>query len=198
MKHTDFRLKYILVGGSGVGKSTMSHVLEKELGLKRCITHTTRPPRPWERDGVDYHFRPFLNPDLFFEHASFGGFDYGTSFEELSKGDFIILEPHGVAYFLEHYPAPLTVIKLERQNIDVDENRKARDKAAGFEGVKADITVTGETIAAMSANLLSVIAPLEARRKASVDAHIAAAEHIRSNHQNRSDQKVLSSNVSER
>lgn len=176
----------------------MAHVLEEELGLRRCITSTTRPPRPGERDGVDYHFCASINPEELFEHASFGGFDYGITYEELAGGDFVILEPQGVDYYLEHYPAPLTVIKLERQNIAVEESRKARDKAAGFDCVKADIVISGETIAAMSANLLGAIAPLEARRNASVDAKIAAAEQFRNGQLSSLHRQVANHEIHER
>ncbi|MCC7476705.1 MAG: guanylate kinase [Pirellulales bacterium] len=48
----------VLSGPSGVGKST---VLRKLLDrypnrLRLSVSATTRPPRPGERDGVDYHF----------------------------------------------------------------------------------------------------------------------------------------------
>jgi guanylate kinase len=47
----------ILSGPSGVGKDSALDALEK-LGVKfhRVVTATTRPPRPGEVDGVDYHF----------------------------------------------------------------------------------------------------------------------------------------------
>lgn len=179
MNNTKFRLRYILVGASGTGKTTMAHVLEETLGLRRCITSTTRPPRPGERDGIDYYFCSALNPKDLFEHAAFGGHTYGITHEELAKGDFVILEPQGVRYYLDHYPAPLTVIKLERQNITVEESRKERDKAAGFDSLEADIIITGETIADMSANLLSAIVPLEDRRRVSLNERIAVAEEKR-------------------
>ena len=47
----------ILSGPSGVGKDSALDALEK-LGVRfhRVVTATTRPPRPGEVDGVDYHF----------------------------------------------------------------------------------------------------------------------------------------------
>jgi guanylate kinase len=47
----------ILSGPSGVGKDSALDALEK-LGVTfhRVVTATTRPPRPGEIDGVDYHF----------------------------------------------------------------------------------------------------------------------------------------------
>ena len=47
----------ILAGPAGVGKSTLCERLVAEVpGFERVITATTRPPRPNEVPGRDYHF----------------------------------------------------------------------------------------------------------------------------------------------
>jgi guanylate kinase len=47
----------ILAGPAGVGKSTLCDRLVAEIpGIERVITATTRPPRPNEVNGRDYHF----------------------------------------------------------------------------------------------------------------------------------------------
>ena len=47
----------ILAGPAGVGKSTLCDRLVRDMpGFERVITATTRPPRPNEVDGRDYHF----------------------------------------------------------------------------------------------------------------------------------------------
>ena len=47
----------ILAGPAGVGKSTLCDRLVAEVpGFERVVTATTRPPRPNEVDGRDYHF----------------------------------------------------------------------------------------------------------------------------------------------
>jgi guanylate kinase len=47
----------ILAGPAGVGKSTLCDRLVREVpGFERVITATTRPPRPNELHGRDYHF----------------------------------------------------------------------------------------------------------------------------------------------
>ena len=48
---------YALCGMSGVGKTTIQRaLLERQPHLSRLVTSTTRPPRPGEVSGVDYHF----------------------------------------------------------------------------------------------------------------------------------------------
>jgi guanylate kinase len=47
----------ILAGPAGVGKSTLCERLVSDVpGFERVITATTRPPRPNEVNGRDYHF----------------------------------------------------------------------------------------------------------------------------------------------
>lgn len=75
----------LLSAPSGAGKTTLcQELLKRRPGLSRVVTCTTRPPRPGERDGVDYHF---LDPETyarkvaageFLEHATVYGYGYGT------------------------------------------------------------------------------------------------------------------------
>lgn len=43
-------------GLSGTGKSTIAREISKLLNIPFVITYTTRPIRPGEKNGVDYHF----------------------------------------------------------------------------------------------------------------------------------------------
>jgi len=63
--------------------------MEQLPALELSVSATTRPPRPGEHDGVDYHF---LTPELFerrvadgdfVEHADYAGRRYGTLRSEL-------------------------------------------------------------------------------------------------------------------
>ncbi len=82
---------------SGCGKTTLCRRVMQELGgVAFSVSHTTRAPRPKERDGVDYHFvdeQEFVRlrgEGAFLEWASVHGNSYGTAragvLEELERG----------------------------------------------------------------------------------------------------------------
>jgi guanylate kinase len=75
----------VVAAPSGAGKTTMGrHLIEATPRLERAITCTTRPPRPGEHDGADYHFLTAEEFERrvaaaeFLEHATVYGFQYGT------------------------------------------------------------------------------------------------------------------------
>lgn len=50
-------LLLVLSAPSGCGKTTiLNQVLHTLPGLVFSVSHTTRAPRPGERNGIDYHF----------------------------------------------------------------------------------------------------------------------------------------------
>jgi guanylate kinase len=61
---------FVLSGPAGSGKTALVAGLRQlEPDLYFCVTATTRPPRPGERDGIDYFF---LSRDEFLERAEHG------------------------------------------------------------------------------------------------------------------------------
>jgi guanylate kinase len=83
---------FVITGPSGVGKGTLIRgLLERLPGLELSVSATTRPPRPGEGDGVDYHFLSDEDFDRrvargeFVEHAGYSGHKYGTLRSELER-----------------------------------------------------------------------------------------------------------------
>ncbi len=75
----------VLSSPSGVGKTTISReVLTQETDLELSISVTTRPKRPSEVEGRDYHFvdvptfDAMVERNEFLEHAYVYGYHYGT------------------------------------------------------------------------------------------------------------------------
>lgn len=76
---------FVVSSPSGAGKSTISRMLlEADAGLEMSVSATTRPPRPGEIDGRDYHFvdlerfRAMVADGEFLEWAHVFGHRYGT------------------------------------------------------------------------------------------------------------------------
>merc|ERR1711862_273530 len=94
----------VIVGPSGVGKSTLISRLMKDFPNKFgfSVSHTTRSARPGEEDGVHYNFtthdqiRKSITKGAFIEHAEVHGNVYGTSFDAVqrvvSKGQVCLLD----------------------------------------------------------------------------------------------------------
>jgi guanylate kinase len=94
---------YIVSAPSGAGKTSLvKALLDAQQQVRVSVSHTTRPMRPGEVDGVNYHFvsrEEFLErleQDEFLEHAEVFGNLYGTSQrsieQTLSEGFDLILE----------------------------------------------------------------------------------------------------------
>lgn len=114
----------IVSGPSGAGKTTvLKEVLARSPRLELSVSATTRPPRPGERDGVDYYF---LSPDEFARRRKAGeflesfevfgrGYWYGTLTSEvaprLAEGRWVVLEidVDGTLAVLEKYPCAVTI-----------------------------------------------------------------------------------------
>ena len=76
---------FVLSSPSGAGKSTIARkLLASDGGLDMSVSFTTRPPRPGEVEGVDYHFtdvahfKDMVAAGEFLEWAHVFGHRYGT------------------------------------------------------------------------------------------------------------------------
>jgi len=94
---------YVVSAPSGAGKTSLVAALQaSETGLHVSVSHTTRPRRGNERDGVNYHFvseqdfTALIDADAFLEHARVFDCRYGTTRDSVQKhlavGEDVVLE----------------------------------------------------------------------------------------------------------
>ncbi|MRI33247.1 guanylate kinase [Endozoicomonas sp. OPT23] len=94
---------YIIAAPSGAGKTSLVKAMVASTPhVKVSVSHTTRPIRPGEEDGVNYHFvskdefTSVMGQGHFLEHAEVFGNFYGTSEvwvrEQMEQGVDVILE----------------------------------------------------------------------------------------------------------
>ena len=96
----------LLTGPSASGKTEIAKVLSKLYGIKKVVTHTTRPMRIGEVQDVDYHFvskEEFLalqEQNYFVETTFYNNNYYGTSKKEIADDKVLVVDPNGKNAFL--------------------------------------------------------------------------------------------------
>ena len=112
----------VISAPSGSGKTSLANrALEEIPKLRFSVSHTTRKPRPGERDRVEYifvsekEFEEMIGQGTFLEHARVYGNYYGTSRafvdEQLSVGYDVLLDldVQGAAQVKKSYPEAILV-----------------------------------------------------------------------------------------
>jgi guanylate kinase len=116
---------YVVSAPSGGGKTSLVNaLLQRDPRVALSVSHTTRAPRPGERDGLHYHF---VDPETFdrlaaggafLEHADVFGNRYGTGREQvkrkLAAGNDVLLDIdwQGARQVRRSYPAARTIFIL--------------------------------------------------------------------------------------
>ena len=93
---------YILSSPSGAGKTTLVKKISKNKNFSVSISHTTRLPRPNEKNGKDYfftwknNFKKLIKKGEFLEHAKVFNNYYGSSkkkvISKLNEGKNVIFD----------------------------------------------------------------------------------------------------------
>ena len=93
---------FILSSPSGAGKTTLVKKIIKNKNYSVSISHTTRPPRPKEKNGKDYfftsknNFKKLIKKGKFLEHAKVFDNYYGSSkdvvINKLKKGKNVVFD----------------------------------------------------------------------------------------------------------
>ena len=136
-------LLFVVTAPSGAGKSSLiAKLLADESGLTLSVSYTTRPPRPGERDGRDYHFvdlpafEAMLERGEFLESAEVHGHHYGTSQkvidEARARGRDLVLEIdwQGAEQVRRLYPESIGIFILPPSMAELARRLRARAQDA--------------------------------------------------------------------
>lgn len=139
-------LYIVLSAPSGAGKTTIAKRLaDRHRDMVISVSATTRPRRPRERDGVDYHFlsedefKAHIRQNDFVEYEQVHGEYYGTLKPEvdaaIAAGNRVIfdIDVNGALAIRDRFPdavlifiKPPSLVELRRRL----ENRKSEDPEA--------------------------------------------------------------------
>lgn len=127
---------------SGAGKSTVLGRVLRELDrIRFSVSHTTRPPRPGEAEGVDYHFvdRPtfegMAKARLMLEWATVHGQLYGTAHAEYEQAEgegvdlLLDLDVQGAAQIRMKLADAVSVFILPPSYADLERRLRGRGPA---------------------------------------------------------------------
>jgi guanylate kinase len=183
-------IPFVVSGPSGVGKSTIvRRVLEADPQVRFSVSHTTRPPRQGEKNGVDYtfvdeaEFRRMIESGAFLEYAVYQNCFYGTSRaavdEPTAQGLDLILEvemqgaeqlqvrlPDAVRVFIEPPSLDVLETRLRDRRTETEDRLRWRLRRAEEELVYAEqchYRIVNDSVDKAVDALLQIIR--EARRK---------------------------------
>ena len=129
----------ILTAPSGTGKTTVAaKVLKQDAELTFSVSHTTRPIRDGEKDGVNYHYVDEGTFDSMVERGAFAEWAhvhkrrYGTSLREVERiheaGQDVLLDidPQGGVQLMETYPDAVTIFMVPPSMIELERRLRGR------------------------------------------------------------------------
>ena len=130
---------FVISAPSGAGKTSLVKALrEREPSLGLAISHTTRPSRSGESDGVHYHFvsevdfLAMIAAGAFLEHAQVFGNRYGTGEakvrEALAAGQDLLLEIdwQGARQVRARFPEAVTIFVLPPSSAELARRLRGR------------------------------------------------------------------------
>jgi guanylate kinase len=183
----------VLSGPSGVGKdAVLAAVRRRHPDVWVSTSVTTRPPRPSETDGVEYHFvsrdrmAELIESGELLEHAEYAGNLYGTPrlpvLERLTEGRpaFLVIELQGMRQVRKLMPdaqfvflAPPSFEELERRLVgrgtepaEVVRQRLDQARIEMASESEFDVTLVNDEVERAADELVALIAhPVPRSRK---------------------------------
>ncbi len=175
---------FLISAPSGAGKTSLvARLIADDPRLHLSVSYTTRPRRPSERDGANYHFvdaRTFdrmIEEGAFLEHAEVFGHRYGTSREwvtdHLRDGDDVILEidwqgarqirralPEAISIFILPPSRSALLARLHERGEDDEATIERRTRAAREEiahYAASDYLVVNDDFEVAAADLRAIV-----------------------------------------
>lgn len=183
---------FVISAPSGAGKTTLVQLLIEQVpNLYFSISHTTRPPRDNEKEGVDYFFvesimfQQMIANNEFLEWADVHGYRYGTSKQMLQEAEkerkdvVLDVDVQGAASVRKVLPESITIFimppsyeslreRLIQRGTDNDEQieqrlENAREEIQRYQ--EYDYIVINEELRTASENLCGIVRSRRCKRE---------------------------------
>ena len=98
-----------IVGRSSSGKTYIAKRLSTILGYKEVVSHTTRPIRSNETNGVEHwfdskeEFQNALDNQTVIAYTKIGEYEYCATLEDIEDNCIYVIDPLGIKYLQEHF-----------------------------------------------------------------------------------------------
>lgn len=151
--------RIIVAGKGGSGKDYLVKML-KERGYIYSVSHTSRPRRDGEVEGVDYYFIDkkealrMAEESEFYEYVEFNDWFYGTSLIEFERANLFIMTPSGISKLKPQHRKQSLIVFLDieenvlikrlshRQDADKAERRLEADREDFKNFIDFDLRIT--------------------------------------------------------
>ncbi len=181
---------FVLIGPSGVGKTTLAEKAQHDGLANRIVTCTTRSPRPHEVSGEDYFFLSMDEfalreaHDEFVENEWIHGNRYGVLIRELSRalesgqGAIVSLGYEGAKRVKELWPQQSTIVGILPPSLETLRDRlkdrgtkdseialrlREIDREAPAVEALADVIIINDDLADAYRQWQALLAPEKAR-----------------------------------
>ena len=98
-----------IVGRSSSGKTYIAKRLSTILGYKEVVSHTTRPMRSNETNGVEHwfnskeEFQNILDNQMIIAYTKIGEDEYCATLEDIEDNCIYVIDYDGIKYLQEHF-----------------------------------------------------------------------------------------------
>ena len=98
-----------IAGRSSSGKTYIAKRLSTILGYKEVVSHTTRPIRSNETNGVEHwfdskeEFQNVLDNQTVIAYTKIGEYEYCATLEDIEDNCIYVIDPLGIEYLKEHF-----------------------------------------------------------------------------------------------
>lgn len=93
-------IKFLFIGRTASGKSSIAKGVCEKMGLTQVVSYTTRPMRKSEKNGSDHIFITDGEVSQYEEdiaaYTEINGYKYFTTYDVIDKSDIYVIDPIGV------------------------------------------------------------------------------------------------------